>query len=333
VRRTLAEALGIDGSSGAWYAWRDHQEGLEYLAPGAQLAQDGFRCRLSGYQARVLLDFRRLDDTDGRWSSLASELEGRGVPDLQVARRRRELAPQLALVRSWMTPAVLGWLEAGDGADEADDDDADDRARQASVLAGLPSPLAQLALRLRELPDRPAPITLGRRSRHELQELLASAPHSRAAQAVYLAAVLREAARPGHGLPADAARLVAEDLETSLHDWLGHDFAAGMTALAARLLAAHPEAAVGLAAGRTDWMGPVLDDPAAAPLLGIHEHDGTTWFVAEHLDALLLAVALAALAADPAADPVPLLDARGLIRDAARDAGWQLGPLRRRLGA
>jgi glycosidase len=336
VRRSLAEALGIDPSPGVWYAWRDGIEGLEYLASGAQLAENGYRCRLGGYQSRVLLDFRRLEDPDGAWADLAGDLAGRGVPDLQLACRRRELAPQLALVRSWMTPAVLGWLETR----EADDDDTEDKDAEAAAETatatapppGLPTPLALLASALRALPARSAPETLGRRSRKELQDLLAALPHSRALQAVYLAAVLDEAVRPGHGLPTDAAPLVADDIEAALLDWLGHGHAARQTRLAATALAALAAAPAEFAAGRTGWVTVFLDRPEARELLGINEHEGEIWLSAEGLDDWLLTVALAALAERPATDPVPLLDARGLVRDAAQDAGYRLKEFRRSLG-
>ncbi|MBE0567762.1 MAG: alpha-amylase, partial [Krumholzibacteria bacterium] len=112
-RRSLADALGLDGADGVFWAWRDHAAGLEYLERGSRLVHEGFPCRLHGYQARVLLDFRRLDDPDGGWAALADALQGAGVPDLARARRRRELAPLLEPIRAWMAPAVLGWLATG----------------------------------------------------------------------------------------------------------------------------------------------------------------------------------------------------------------------------
>ncbi len=349
VRRSLTEALGLDGAEGVFIAWRDPGERLEYLERASRLAHEGFRCHLHGYQARVLLDFRRLEDADGEWAGLAAALDGRGVPDLDLARRRRRLEPLLAPVRAWMTPEVLGWLETGAADTAGGDADDEDAAADADLapasaaaaadvetpppaVAALPEDLHRLAECLRGLATRPLPTHLGRRTRTELADLLATAPHSRALQTVYLAAVLDEAARPGHGLPADAADLLDEDVRAAALDWLGHDHAAALLAAGARMLTAVPDAPAAMAAGRTTWLGDVLDRPEARLLLGINDHEGHTWLVAEALDDCLLTVALAALAAEPDLPPAPLLDARALIRDAARDAGFEVPPLRRRLG-
>ncbi|MBE0566422.1 MAG: hypothetical protein IH621_10715, partial [Krumholzibacteria bacterium] len=68
-------------------------------------------------------------------------------------------------------------------------------------------------------------------------------------------------------------------------------------------------------------------------LLGLNDHEGRTWLVAEALDDWLLALAAAALARLPAPDPTALLDARALVRDAALACGYDLEAFRRRLGA
>ena len=60
VRRSLAEALGLDTSAGTWHLFRDHLEGCEYLRSGAELAGDGLHTPLNGYQARALVDWRRM---------------------------------------------------------------------------------------------------------------------------------------------------------------------------------------------------------------------------------------------------------------------------------
>ena len=336
VRRSLGQALGLDAGAGIWYAWRDLVEGLEHLASGAGLAHEGFACHLHGYQARVLLDFRRLEDHDGSWAALAADLGGRGVPDLDLARRRRHFEPQLAPLRAWMAPAILGWLETeaapvGVATADAELDRPAEPADTDDPRADLPPDLAALAGGLRALPHRPLPAGLGLRSRKELRALLDAAPLSRALQAVYLAGVLNQARMPAHGLPPEAVPLVADDVLAATTEWLGHDHAARLTTLAARTLAARPLAPPEMAAGRTGWLADCLDQPEAGPLLGINEHDGVVWFGSEALDDWLLTVAISALVADPGVDPVPLLDARALIRDMAAESGYRLREFRAKL--
>ncbi|MGD9546186.1 MAG: alpha-amylase family glycosyl hydrolase [Candidatus Krumholzibacteriia bacterium] len=364
---SIAEALALDCSPGVWYALFDHADGLQYLRTGRDLCEHGLHTTLHGYQYRAFLGIRRLEGGDGEWAGLAASLQGGGAPDLQRARLRRALEPQLAEVRRWMAPEVLAWIECravaaggeadgrpsgvkplpavgeADGrpsgvkpakADSADDgtsggksDDAED-----SVLGVLPASLRELALRLRRVMEQPIPEKLGKGSQKELAALREAIPHSRALQVVYLAGVLAEAVSPEHGLADEARSLVGEDMDAALREWLGHDHAARMAGWAARLLAASPEAAVGMAAGKTSWMTSVVERPEAGSFLGINEHAGVTWFSAENLDDWLLIVGVAALAGEAPADVVPLLDARSLLRQAAKKAEYRLKEFRKLVG-
>lgn len=318
VQLGLGEALGLDGAADVWYVLADQADGLQYLRSGAELCRYGLHTQLRGYQFRAFLGFERLVDTDGSWAELAAALGGAGVPDLQKARLRRGLEPALARVRSWMSPELLGWLEAAPAAGEENGHAAE------ALPPGLPPALAELAERLRRLPAMTIPSRLGARSRQDLAEIIAAVPHSRALQAVYLAAVLRAAEESSLGLPAEAQDLVAEDMLAALQQWLGHDHPARMTALAATVLAAAPQVPAAMAAGRIDWMTEVLDLPAGRSLLGVNEHAGTVWFRAESLNDWLQTAAAAALAQETQADPVFLLDARSLLLQAAAKAEFKL---------
>ena len=240
VRRSLVEALDLDPSPGAWHVYRDHLDGCEYLRTGEELAQGGLHVTLHGYQARALLDWRLVHDTDGTWSRLAAQLRGGGTPDLGRARRRLQLEGELAEVRAWFAPAILSWLESavlpaatsGEVADsevtagevasgEAASSDvtscdratgaaatADDAAEPAA-LADLPADLAELARALRALPGRLAALARdprpGARTRADLTGLVQGLPGSRSLEIAYLAAALRRVRDPGGpGRPARA---------------------------------------------------------------------------------------------------------------------------------
>ena len=59
-----------------------------------ELWEKGMYAELGAYRCQVFLDFSVLrDDDKGRWSGLAAELSGRGVPSLDAALRERELRP------------------------------------------------------------------------------------------------------------------------------------------------------------------------------------------------------------------------------------------------
>ncbi len=315
-RITLAEALGLDCSPGSWYGLLDQADGLQYLRNGGELCEHGFHTVLHGYQYRAFVDIRRLSGDDGQWAELAAFLQGGGVPDLQRARLRRELEPKLAPVRAWMTPEILGRLECGT--------EPPARQQDTDPLADLPNSLRDLARRLCDLPRMEIPEELGPGTRGELTALRAALPHSRALQVVYLAALLQEAQKPEHALPAQAADLVTEDMAAALREWLGHEHAAAQAAAAVRLLAAFPVAPGAMASGRTAWMADVITAAEARDLLGVNEHEGITYFHAERLEDWLLMVGVAALATKPDTDVVSLLDARGLLLEIAADSGYRL---------
>jgi len=325
VHRSLGEALGVPGRDDAWFALRDHVSDLEYLRTGGELDRDGFACELRGYQTMALAAIRAL--ADGPWADIAAELAGAGVPDLDLARRRRELAAPLAELRAWLDPELLGWLEHGVAAD----DDAE------VIVASLPLPASAAALpadlqrayaALGDLPAFAPSTAASPADTRELAGILGAMHHSRAVQAIHLANVLQLAVGPEAILPADAMPLVRQDLEAALRTWLGHDYAAERTARTAEALAVWHRAVDELAAGRTSWFADFLVDDLAAGVLGLNRHDGKLWLVAERLEEWLEVLVLAALAADPDTPLTALLDGRAVILAAARDAGWRVDGIR-----
>jgi hypothetical protein len=107
VRRTLAEALGLDTGDNSFYAFRDYQSGLEYIRPGRQLAEQGLFAELHAYQYHAFLDFRLIHDPDGSWRELERRLGGAGVPNLEDIYRELQVEPILGPYRQLMNPATV----------------------------------------------------------------------------------------------------------------------------------------------------------------------------------------------------------------------------------
>lgn len=83
-RTTLGLALGFTTENGIYCAFRDHIQGLEYLRSGNDIHKEGLYVELCEYQFHVFLDFREiLDDAEGNWNRLCTELAGRGVENLE----------------------------------------------------------------------------------------------------------------------------------------------------------------------------------------------------------------------------------------------------------
>jgi glycosidase len=107
VQRSLTEALGLRVEPDLFYAFRDLCTGLEYLRHSNELATVGVFASLHAYQRHAFLDFRPLTDPDGSWSRLAGHLSGRGVPDLEEARRELELEPLLTTLRQMLSEELF----------------------------------------------------------------------------------------------------------------------------------------------------------------------------------------------------------------------------------
>jgi glycosidase len=339
VRRSLAEALDLDTSPGAWHLFRDHLDGREYVRSGEELAANGLHTPLNGYQARALVDWRLVRDNDGSWARVAAMLRGGGTPDLGRARRRLQLEGELAEVRGWLSPAVLSWLEAAAIPVHAMPvDEAQPKASRAAkvtpatpappvkpvkpvepvetdepaALRDLPRGLADRARALHALPARLATLTtdpsLGPRTRDDLATWLQALPGSRALEVVWLGAILRCVGCPGQdrGLPRCAVPpadvdLVAEDLAIVLRDWSGHEYQSSRDARLASAIALGDDAARAFGDGRADWVAAALANPAMAQAAGVNTHDGTRWLGKENLEALVQALVVEALVREPQA--------------------------------
>ncbi|MDR1955479.1 MAG: alpha-amylase [Treponema sp.] len=82
----LAQALGLHYDAQYLVLLWEQRSRLWYLRSSREIADRGFFVALKGYEAQVFLDIHeREDDTQGRWSRLCTELQGRGVPDPQEA--------------------------------------------------------------------------------------------------------------------------------------------------------------------------------------------------------------------------------------------------------
>ncbi len=107
VHRSLTEALALRVEPNLFYAFRDLCTDLEYLRHSNEMANVGVFASLQAYQRHAFLDFRPLNDQDGSWSRLAGHLSGRGVPDLEEARRELELEPLLTALSQLLSEELF----------------------------------------------------------------------------------------------------------------------------------------------------------------------------------------------------------------------------------
>ncbi|MFN3266824.1 MAG: alpha-amylase family glycosyl hydrolase [Deinococcales bacterium] len=119
----LLEALQLQNEPNRFAIYRDLVSGLEYIRNTEHLANDGFQLELGAYGRAVLLEWREVLDTDGRYARLATMLGGRGVEQLSIAVQElyleKVLAPWNDLVNAQNaralvepSPLLYGQLEA-----------------------------------------------------------------------------------------------------------------------------------------------------------------------------------------------------------------------------
>ena len=112
ITTTLAESLGL-GIGGRRYAIYDNfSDGLTYISPSMSIYDEGLWVSLNGYETRVLLNIREVEDFDGTYEALCKQLGGRGTAnfneDLQMAR----LAPLFKAMDNFRSPGMLKIMES-----------------------------------------------------------------------------------------------------------------------------------------------------------------------------------------------------------------------------
>ena len=89
----ISSALGLNNSPSFFYSYRDHITNKYFLISGENAGYDGLHFHLFGYQTKVLLEFRELFDSDGRYKKLYDHLNGRGVNSIEQANIELNLTP------------------------------------------------------------------------------------------------------------------------------------------------------------------------------------------------------------------------------------------------
>ena len=111
VQKTLGEGLGLENGEGSYTIFRDVISGLEYLRSSEEIHRSGLFLELQAYKYHVFMDFRQVQDDEwGSYRQLSAYLNGRGVPDLEKARKEIILHPIHTSFRELMNAGSLRWL-------------------------------------------------------------------------------------------------------------------------------------------------------------------------------------------------------------------------------
>jgi hypothetical protein len=106
--KTLIEALDLPNDNDFFVAYRDSNEGLEYLRRGSDLRDNGLTLNLHGYQYVVLQEWRELRaSAEKPWHELCDSLNGAGVHNLEEAIASVRLRPVHDALRELIKHANL----------------------------------------------------------------------------------------------------------------------------------------------------------------------------------------------------------------------------------
>jgi glycosidase len=341
-QRTLGEAFGLARDHDLFIAYRDALTGLEYLHRTRDLAEQGINIELHAYQTHVFLDWRNLrEDSSHPWGDLCGLLAGRGVASLEDALRDLRLKPVHQALRAAVTPELAEAL--------ADLSGMQDGTNKSARLASLQETLRhRTGIVLVEI-ERYLAAGGERRlstSSEALDALVICVETALKIPAIFKRASIRWPEEAREVLPlGDSQRPQSLSLWTSVLAWavlgaLGrfqddrHPESAAVK-LFDELRLRHPLAdalnAAG-AAGEEQWRGAArvrallahsshpnapyswIQDPDVAWLMGVHQHEGSTYVVQEHFERVLWWMTLPALL-EVAATPEPDLEKAETIRD------------------
>ncbi len=137
-QESFGQGLALPDAPAAFVIFRELVSGLEYIHNSAQLAREGFYAELGAYQRRVYLDWRIVYDSDGRYAQAAAELNGRGVPSIDLYLKQQSLRSLHGAFRAIFNGETLRDLLARRSDQPAPRDEAAwDQEMEAKLLAFL----------------------------------------------------------------------------------------------------------------------------------------------------------------------------------------------------
>jgi predicted flap endonuclease-1-like 5' DNA nuclease/glycosidase len=106
-RISLQQALGANTSRQHFLIYRDLVSNQEFIRNAADITEQGLHLELPAYARAVLMDWREVFDSDGRYQKVALMLGGRGVPSIEQATRELYLEPILTPWNALMNAATF----------------------------------------------------------------------------------------------------------------------------------------------------------------------------------------------------------------------------------
>jgi len=108
---TISSNLKLTLSGKHFLVYKNFNDKLTYLIPSLKIYDEGFWIKLNGYQTKVLLDIREVEDIDGAYSKLYSKIQNNGVEDLNIEITAMRLKPIFTEMEILRAPAMLDLIK------------------------------------------------------------------------------------------------------------------------------------------------------------------------------------------------------------------------------
>lgn len=111
VVSSIAENLNLTLSGRNFLVYKNFNDGLTYLTPSLKIYDEGFWVHLNGYETKVILDIREVEDIDGAYARLYAKLGDKGVADINLEINAIRLSPIFKTMDTLRSPSVIEILE------------------------------------------------------------------------------------------------------------------------------------------------------------------------------------------------------------------------------
>ncbi len=101
--KSLAESLGLTVSGRRFVIWDSFTDKLTYMSPSLKLFDDGLWVHLWGFETKVFLNIREVEDSDGVYAELYERIGGQGIANFEeeiMALRLRPVTEAMENLRS-----------------------------------------------------------------------------------------------------------------------------------------------------------------------------------------------------------------------------------------
>lgn len=89
----LAEALNLTMGGRRYIIYKDFNKNLTFITPSMKVFEDGYHVQLEGYETKVFVDIREVEDIDGIYSILYKKFGEKGMKDFEKEKRKIMLQP------------------------------------------------------------------------------------------------------------------------------------------------------------------------------------------------------------------------------------------------